>query len=366
MKKVLEISCSGLENGGVQHVIMDIISNLKNDFQFDIIVFSNGPDFFDEQFLNSGGTIFRIPNKKKIWGLDIDAYFRGPRIFFKTYKILKKNGPYDAIHCHNYFESYFCLLAARIAGVKTRIVHSHNDATFIKFSIIQKIYQKILRKLILRNATDFIGCSKKACNYLFGSKCNATTIYNGIDLENFKKNNNRDYISNNKIRLLHVGNFSEQKNQIFLIDVITELKKQKIDFELILIGGGNIEYRENVLKKIKENNLSNNVSLLPSNSNISQEMNNADLFLFPSNYEGLGIVLIEAQATGLHCLVSKAVPSEADLGNLEFVEELDAKMWSESICNIVKNGQKRISVNMDTYNIKTIAKIYKKLYIKNA
>ena len=90
MKKVLEISCSGLENGGVQHVIMDIISNLKNDFQFDIIVFSNGPDFFDEQFLNSGGTIFRIPNKKKIWGLDIDAYFRGPRIFFKTYKILKK------------------------------------------------------------------------------------------------------------------------------------------------------------------------------------------------------------------------------------------------------------------------------------
>ena len=365
MKKILEISCGGLENGGVQHVIMNIVSNLKDDFQFDIIVFSKGPDFFDEQFFSYGGKIFRIPNKKRVFGLDIDAYFRGPRIFFNTYKILKNNGPYDVIHCHNYFESFFCLLAAKITGVKTRIVHSHNDASFIKFSVIQKIYQRILRKLILKNATNFIGCSKKACNYLFGNNCKAITIYNGIDLEKFKNIGNLDYISNNKIHLLHVGNFSEQKNQIFLIDVMNELKAKKIDFELKLVGGGNSTYREKVINKIKEKSLNDCIKVLPSDSNIPQEMNNADLFLFPSNYEGLGIVLIEAQATGLHCLVSKSIPVEADLGNIEFIDELDVLKWSEKIYNIVKKGQKRINVNMDTYDIKKIAKVYKKLYEKN-
>lgn len=365
MKKILEISCSGLENGGVQHVIMNIVSNLKNDFQFDVIVFCNGPDFFDKEFLKYGGKIYRIPNKKKFFGFDIDEYVRGPRIFFNTYKILKKNGPYEAIHCHNYFESFFCLFAAKLAGVKTRIVHSHNDASFIKFSMIKKIYQKVLRKLILKMATDFIGCSKKACDYLFGKKCNATTIFNGIDLEKFKNINNKDYLANKKISLLHVGNFSEQKNQLFLIDIMKNLKIKKIDFELTLIGGGNEDYRRKVINKIKENNLNENVKLLPSNSDISYEMNKSDLFLFPSNYEGLGIVLIEAQATGLHCLVSQAIPPEADLGNLEFIDELNPNVWTEKILNIIKTGQKRICVNMDKYDIKLIANKYKKLYMKN-
>lgn len=364
MRKILEVSCSGLENGGVQHVIMNIVSNLKDDFQFDIIVFCKGPDSFDKEFLSYGGKIYRIPNKKKIFGLDIDEYFRGPRIFFNTYKILKRNGPYEAIHCHNYFESFFCLLAAKFAGIKTRIVHSHNDASFIKFSKIKKIYQGILRKLILKTATDFIGCSKKACEYLYGNKCDAITIYNGIDLAKFKNVNNKDYLANKKICLLHVGNFSEQKNQLFLIDVMKNLKIKKADFELTLIGGGNEEYREKVISKIKENNLCKNIKLLPSNSNISYEMNNSDLFLFPSNYEGLGIVLIEAQATGLHCLVSQAIPPEANLGNIEFINELDAIRWSEAIYNIVKQGQKRIDVNMSSYNIRKIAKTYKKLYSK--
>lgn len=297
MKKILEVSCNGLGNGGVQHVIMNIVSELKDEFIFDILVFNNGPEFFDEQFLSYGGKIHRIINKKKILKKDIDVYFRGPRIFFNTYKILKENGPYDAIHCHNYFESFFCLLAAKKVGVKIRIVHSHNDASFIKFSRIQKAYQNILRKLILRTATHFIGCSKNACKYLFGEKNDSITIYNGIDLEKFKRTGSNDFFPCKKIKLLHVGNFSEQKNQLFLIEVMNELRVRNVDFELCLIGGGNQLYYNKVNQKIKERNLEEFIKILPSNSNIPMEMNNADLFLFPSNYEGLGIVLIEAQAT---------------------------------------------------------------------
>lgn len=362
MKKILEVSCNGLTNGGVQHVIMNIVSELKDDFRFDIVVFNEGPEYFDEKFLSYGGQIFRIVNKKKIFNLDIDAYIRGPRIFYNIYKILKNNGPYEAIHCHNYFESFFCLLAAKKAGVKTRIIHSHNDASYIKFSKIQTIYQNLLRRGILKNATDFIGCSKNACKYLFGSKCKAITIYNGIDLKKFQNYNNKDYNPEDKIKLLHVGNFSEQKNQMFLIDVMEELKNQKVNFELTLIGGGNNIYYNKVLDRIKEKKLSDSVKILPANSNIPLEMNSADLFLFPSNYEGLGIVLIEAQSTGLHCLVSKAIPLEADLGNIEYIAKMDVLEWSKAIYDIFKKGKKRINVDMTTYDMKKIALKYKELY----
>lgn len=313
MDKILEVSCNGLTNGGVQHVIMEIVKGLSEEYKFDILVFNDEEDeFYTKEFLSYGGKIFRIPNKKKCGKKDIDFYFRGLRIIKNTYKILKNNGPYKAIHCHNYFESALCLIAAKMAKVDIRIVHSHNDLTNVNYSKLRVIMQKKYQKIINKLATNKIGCSEIANKYLYGKGQNTKVVNNAIDLSKFK------YVDKNidkeKIRILHVGNFSTQKNQEFLIDIAQELKTKNIKFELTLVGGES-DYKKKVIQKIKDLKFDDIIHILPQNTDIYNEMSEADLFLFPSKYEGLGIVLIEAQATGLHCMVSNAIPKEADLGN---------------------------------------------------
>lgn len=195
------------------------------------------------------------------------------------------------------------------------------------------------------------------------NKKKAIIVNNGIHLEPFMiGKENLGYTAQDRIKLLHVGNFSPQKNQSFLVELAQELKRKKIDFELKLIGGGPEEYRNGIIDKIEEYGLQEEVVVLPSDTYIPTEMKNADLFLFPSLYEGLGIVVIEAQATGLHCIVSRAVPSEADLGNIEYVDDLSLNAWTKAVINKVQNGQKRLWVDMSTYDIKNIVRFYDKLY----
>lgn len=363
MEKILEVSCNGLVNGGVQHVIMNIVSALHADYQFDVLVFTEGPDYFDADFLTFGGKIFRMPNKQYRFKKNIDFYTRGPRIFFGTLKLLRENGPYTAIHCHNFFESAFCLMAAKVSGVKIRIAHSHNDLIGIPVSVTRRIKERLLRPVINRNATLRVGCSQGACKYLFGGNVPAKTIHNGIDLAPFAPGKQTpDYIAGDTIRLLHVGNFGVQKNQLFLVDILAVLKKRGVPFRMTMVGGGDEAYRERVAEKIRQEGLEPFVVLLPSNSDVPAEMRRADLFLLPSMFEGLGIVLIEAQASGLHSLVSKRVPPEADLGNLTYMEALDAENWADEIEKIASQGMPRKSVDMSEYDLRSVAQEYRLMF----
>lgn len=361
--KILEVSCSGLENGGVQHVIMNIVSALHEDYTFDALVFTNGPDYFDGDFCAFGGQIFRIPNKQFPFRRNLDSYIRGPRIFFGTLKILREHGPYSAIHCHNYFESAFCLLAAKAAGVKARIAHSHNDASNVTFSKPRAIKQRLLQPIVNQCATIRIGCSRNASDYLFGKDMPATTVLNGIDLRPFASGRqNSGYKAGKQIRLLHVGNFNVQKNQLFLVDLMGELRKRNLNFRLTMVGGGDESYRNLVVRRIQEEGLQDWITILPHDSDIPEQMRRADLFLFPSLFEGLGIVLIEAQASGLHSLVSGNVPPEADLGNIRYLASLDVPLWADAVQEIIQRGQPRVFVDMEKYDIQNVAEDYRRIY----
>lgn len=362
MEKILEVSCNGLTNGGVQQVIMNIVRNLSNDFIFDVLVFTKEKEYFDDEFLSYGGNIFRIPHKSKKNGKEIDFYYRGIKIIIGTYKILKNNGPYRAIHCHNYFESALCIIAAKMAGVKIRIVHSHNDLSVVKYSKTRKMLQKVYKCIINKFATKKVGCSQAALKYLFGNRNDGIVINNAIDLEKFNVEKLSIEPTNSKgLRLLHVGNFSSQKNQTFLIEIAAKLKRNKFPFNLTLVGG-KTPYLDIVKELIRKYELEKEINILPQDSNIPYEMYNADLFLFPSKYEGLGIVLIEAQAVGLHCLVSDAIPPEADLGNIEFIHSYLIDEWVDRIKELHLYKGKKKFVDMSTYDIKNIIKIYKNLY----
>lgn len=362
-EKILEVSCNGLGNGGVQHVMMNIVSALREEYTFDALVFTEGPDYFDGAFRACGGEIYRIPHKHASLRKNLDSYIRGPRIFFGTWKVLKEHGPYHAIHCHNYFESAFCLMAAKAAGVQLRIAHSHNDLSQYPLSLPRRAKQFLLQPLVNRFATVRVGCSRNATDYLFGKGVPTETVLNGIDLKPFALGReNPGYKAGEPIKLLHVGNFTGQKNQLFLVDILSELKKRHLDFTMTMVGGGEEAYRNAVIDKVKREGLGECVSILPHDSDIPAEMRKADLFLLPSHFEGLGIVLIEAQASGLHCLVSACVPPEADLGNLAYLPALDAALWADAVQEIVQRGQARVFVDMEKYDIKNAAETYRRIY----
>lgn len=360
--KVLMICCDGFENGGIQAVIMSIVRTLSNEIQFDAIVFNEGNQYYTDEFLKHGKIhrFHRVAGKgiKK----NVDEFTRCVRYEMEFDKFLTENEPYDIIHCHNYFESAPFLKVAKKRGISVRIAHSHNVASTQKrknplYPLLQNYYKKMIRKY----ATSRISCSVGAGKYLFDND-DVLVVNNAIDLDRF---NPKKYEAKQDglIKFIHVGRFSKQKNQLFLLDVFYCYHKLNPNSTLSIIGFGELESKLN--QSIKELELQNAVRLLPSDSNVAKAYADADFMIFPSTYEGLGISLIEAQAMGLTCFVSEAVQPEADLGLCEFLKlDWGAEKWAMNIANYIElNGLKKKYVDMSSYDINNIKKKYLEIYL---
>lgn len=365
-KKILHVSCEGLGNGGIQNVLMGIVRNLKSDYDFDVLLFTDEKRHYDEEF-EEYGSIFRIPNYNgKSYLLSrSDYYLRFFRILLGTYKILKKNGPYDVIHCHNYFESGICVMAAKLANVPVRITHSHNTALpGEKFNIIRQQYDAYLQKLIRKNSTDLIGCSKIACEYLFGIVGKFRVINNAIDLKKFNNKNFDGLRTTDSLTFINIGRWSIQKNQIFLISIFKHIHDSLPNTNLKIIGFGDESYEQKIIKLINSYRLERCVEILPGDSDIPLELAKSNYMIFPSTYEGFGIVLLEAQAMGVKPFVSNAVPPEADAGLCTYLSLNDGpKIWAKNILSEIKETRlEEHYMNMNKYDITEVCKEYYKIY----
>ncbi|MEI3598483.1 MULTISPECIES: glycosyltransferase [unclassified Oceanobacillus] len=352
-KKILQVSVGGLGNGGTQNIIMGIVRNLSSDFEFDILLFTNDIRYYDDEFLKYG-EIFRIPtsDKKNKIMRKILQIIKPFRILIGTYKILKRSGDYHAIHCHNELESGICTLAAYFAGVKIRISHSHtNRDHFIRNNYIKYIYNKTLQLLTNKTSNIKIGCTEESFNSIFGneylSKKTSKVIYNSIDLEKFKKNNCGNNLK--KINIVNVGSFSENKNQMFLIEMLPLMIKKIPNIKLKLVGFKD-DYKQLLQKRVNSLGLNSEVDFLPPDSDIPSILEDADLFIFPSLREGFGIALLEAQAMEVPCLVSDSVPKVVDVGLSEFLPLSKGKeVWAEKAVNIIE-GNHKLKLNKKKLN----------------
>ena len=357
--RVLHIAFNDLGNGGIQNQIMAIARNTEHQVKNDIIVWSSKPAYYDEEF-QQYGSIIRIPHYegKSYLKRKLDFFTRYFRIKKEVINAIQENGHYDVVHSHKLFESAACLSAAHKAGVPTRIAHAHLSATkgykMTPVRFVIKIYNAIYRRIIRKHATHMIGCSRNAADYVFG-KNHGEIVHIGIDLSKFdaskyKKNQNA------KKRILHVGHFSVHKNQLFLIDVLNELINFRKDIEIVLVGKDSA-YKRDVEEKLAENGLSDYVVFKPHDSNVPQEMNDADLFVFPSNYEGFGIVLVEAQSMGLRCIASTEVPKETDCGLVTYLPLSNgAHKWAKCIDNILQEDWDRKPANVNEFSETQMAK----------
>lgn len=359
-RKVLHISCGGLGSGGVSSVIFSIVKQLHNRFDFECIVFKKKCNKEDD-FLRYG-KLHRV----EAYSSDgkthfIELILRPFKLYTNVFRICKKE-KYDVVHAHNLFEEGVCLWAAKNAGVPIRIAHSHNTNSTNKKSIIFKIREKINLILINKYATHKIACSNRAGKDYFNNS-NYDVIYNSIDLEKYA---NKKITDKGHITFIHVGRYTYQKNQEFVIKVFANIKKKKDNSRLMLVGFG--EDKEKLKNLIHELNLDESVDLIPGDKvDVSEKYDEADYMIFPSIYEGFGIVLLEAQAKRIPCFVSEAIQKEVDAGLLNYIKLSETpEKWAEKILLYIDSNNEiddsKIQKNLNRFNSKEICEQYAKIY----
>lgn len=303
----------GMNRAGTETWLMHVLRHIDRDrFQMDFLVHTDQPCAYDDEIRALGSQIIPCLNPSKPW------------LYANNFKrILREYGPYNIVHSHVHHFSGYALWLAKQAGIPVRIAHSHNDTSSIdaKAGLYRRSYLTLTKWLIDQSATVGLAASRQAATVLFNNPWKTDRrwqiLYCGVDLEPF--HNCFDTVTTraefgipaDAFVVGHVGRFEEQKNHKFLIEIATEIAKRQPKMHLLLIGDGSL--RSEIQQKVIENGLANCVTFADLRPDVPRLMLSAmDLFLLPSIHEGLGLVLIEAQAAGLPCVFSDVVPEESD------------------------------------------------------
>lgn len=360
MIRILQI-VPNMQSGGLETFIMNVYKNIDREkVQFDFIVHYNEKKFYDDEIEKLGGKIYRFSLRDDN---NIFKYIIELNKFFRNHK------EYKIVHCHMASIGFIIFLIAKKNGVKVRIAHSHNSDTE---KTLKGFIKKVLMKPYKYVSTINFACSKKAGKFLFGKK-HFEVIPNAINLEKFEfnekiRNSKREELNIREENYLvgHVGRFCEQKNHKFIIDIFKEINKKDEKAILLLIGVG--ELKDSIKEKVKELKLEEKVIFLENRKDVNELYQAMDCFVFPSNFEGLGIVIVEAQASGLKCVCSDVVPEEANITDLfnELSLKDDPGKWAEKILENKKIDRSLVmkDVKKSKFDIKKVSKVLEDKYCK--
>lgn len=324
-----------MERGGMESRLMDILRNL--DYQkisIDIFTTCKKPGIFDTEIKCLGSEIYYNPElsvKNMIGYVD----------FFKSF--LKQHPEYNIVHTHqNAWCSVFCK-GAYLAGVPVRIAHSR---TAVSTLTLKNIVKNVIKIPTCHYATHYFAVSKPAGKWLFGKKnmeSGKVRIWkNAIECQKFRydpvvRYEKRKLLGiQDKEVIMHVGNFTRPKNQEFLIEVIRHFKELESNCILFFVGGETADgLQKKAIEKVKEYNLSDRVCFLGNRDDVNELLQAADVFCFPSLFEGLPGAVLEAQAAGLPCVISAAITEEAKVLSTTKMISLKAgvNVWCQEIMN---------------------------------
>lgn len=353
--------------GGVEAVIMNYYRAMnRGKIQFDFICDEDSTNIPYEEIKSLGGKVILIPPYQKL---------------FKYQRVLKeilREGNYKIVHSHINALSVFPLRIAKKVGVPIRIAHSHSTTNKKEWK--KNFFKSILKPFSKVYATNYFCCTEHAGRWLFGNKkFENGEIYilnNAINLEKFIYNekireNKRTELKIDKdtIVLGHIGRFVEQKNHKFLINIFNEVHKKNINTKLILVGQGPL--KKEIEQQIKQLNIEDYVLMLGQRADVNEIYQAFDIFLFPSLYEGLGMVAIEAQAAGNLCIVSTEIPKVAKVTKkMEFLDlSAPNQRWVDCILSAIENIGEKSDVSIDEfvnagYDIKQESIKLEKQYLK--
>lgn len=331
---------ANLDGGGVARLLYDYYSYMdKEIIHFDFVIsddIDNG--ILEIPLKELGCTIYKIPSLKKNF-----------KERMRMLDSIISSGNYDAVHSHNPKRSCFILSIAKKYGVSRRIAHSH-----IAYEDISKTKEILDRFFLIRTkmlATDLLACGEDAARYMWGKKVFQNNDYhimrNAINTAKFQfSEEKRDCIrtqmglSDKKV-LGIVGRLDEQKNHKFLLDVVKEVCAHRGDCVLLIIGRGPLE--QDLKNQVSQLNIGDNIRFLGIRDDVDSLLNALDVFILPSLYEGLPVVLVEAQANGLPIVASDSITKEMAVTDLiSFLPlTVSASEWAKTVMNDFEKGSNR-------------------------
>lgn len=364
MIRVLHV-LSSLGGGGVESMLYNYYTHLNRDeIQFDFIVHGEKVGILEEKFLEMGSKIYHVKPKKEGLLQNLSQIKR----------ILYSQPRYDVVHCHQNLISFVPLYFAKKAGINTRIAHSHT--TFSGKGTGREFINSVFRFLLKINANQFFACGVDAAKCLFGEKKyiedKVDIIPNAIDESLYRFNPlirnkvRRELHIEDKFVIGHVGRFSKEKNHKFILQVFEEIYQFNKNSVLLLIGDGELEQETKQLAS--SFSASKNIVFLGLRKDVNCILQAMDCFILPSLHEGLPVTLIEAQAAGLKCFASTAVPKETNVAGLVDFLELNAgsNHWAECILNYQHVYERKAQTQKfiaSNYDIRQASNYLEKLYL---
>lgn len=323
--KILHIIPWG--NGGIASLVKKLVMYQPHEFQSTIALFSCSEEFKKEiESFNAKILILKSLGK------------HGLLKYIQRIIEVIRSERFDVVHIHLVHKSYLAVIIAKIMGVKIIACHAH-AANYGKkhnpLNTIELLFNRLCLKLF---CNKFYTCSDMATEFLFGNSIRPVMIKNAVNESIFQVKNKSFYKAlrrvyssqNDELLILHVGQFSYAKNHHYLIDICKELTSREIKYKLLLAGTGAME--ESIKELVRKYSLEDNIVFMGFVSNVDDLFHIADVLLFPSYFEGLPTVVVEAQACGLPSILSSTITRQCDLGlGLLYFESIEShpSVWAD-------------------------------------
>lgn len=360
--RVLQVM-PAMDAGGMETFVMNVYRAIdREQVQFDFIYHYNKSCFFDDEIESLGGRIFKLTVRQDN---DLFRYLGDLRALFNAHPEWK------ILHGHYSGFGMFYNAAARRAGIPVRVGHSHNTAYEPN---LVGLLDRLMSSRFSAGLTDRFACSQKAGEMLYGSTP-FTVLPNGIDTARFAA---RDVqrrallrgdlgVTDHEILLGHVGRFTAQKNHTGLLHIFAAVRRRLPKARLVLLGGGDAAYIEKIQALARELGLGDSVIFAGVRSNIQGFYDAMDAFLLPSLFEGMPVVLVEAQTAGLPCFVADTIDRGAAFTDrVRFLPLNDVDAWANAIAaaSFRRDPDARRKAVEAGYDIHTSARVLQEFYLR--
>ncbi|WGE57044.1 Stealth CR1 domain-containing protein [Actinobacillus equuli] len=348
-RRILQIGCENFGKGGRSVIIYNLTEPLKNTFSIDFLATGkvSNRSYFKKLEERNGKIIEYVPKSQ---GLKLFKEFHRS---ISLIALFKKNH-YDLIHINadDAWEAIKSYILVKIANRKQKVIfHAHAAGNLTHSSFLKTAIIKLSKFFLLKVRSIKLACSNDAAKYMYHEKDNVFILNNGIDTQKYifnnlvrKKIRNELCLEDKDVLIGTIGRLEDIKNPFFCLEIIRHLKlKYKKNIKYIWIGDGQL--MDKMKSLISEYKLENTILLLGHKDNISDYIQALDLFILASYKEGFGLVNLEAQASGMPCIVSTGIPQHVKVNENFFY--LDLSLGAEKWCDFILNLEiKRTSENI--------------------